>query len=80
MKSWDVKYKGHSIRVENRWSGERLYVDDELQDEQMGVASRSRLYGRIKTGDGSGERIKISLGGWFTINCRIFVDDNCILS
>ena len=75
MKKFEVEYKGHRIRVENRVSGERLIVDDELQDEQIGSATRSRLYGRIKGGKGDGETIKVSIGGWFTANCRIFVDD-----
>ena len=79
MKKWDIKYKGHDIRVENGWlSGERLYVDGELQDEQVGFGLRSRLYGKVKENEGAGEDIKVSLGGWFTINCRIFIDGKLI--
>ncbi|MDP8227822.1 MAG: hypothetical protein P9M15_00045 [Candidatus Electryoneaceae bacterium] len=78
MKKFEVEYKGHHICVENRVTGERLIVDDELQDEQIGFSSRSRLYGRIKGGKGEGETIKVSLGGWITIGCRIFVDDKLI--
>lgn len=75
MKSWNMKYKGHDIRVENRSGGERLIVDGDLQDDQQGYAMRSRLWGKIKSGDGAGEVINVSLGGWWTVGCRIFVDD-----
>lgn len=79
QKKWEVEYKGHKIKVENSWfSGERLYVDEELQDEQVGLGFRSRLYGRIKYGECQDEIIKVSLGGWFTVNCRIFIDDKLV--
>jgi hypothetical protein len=81
MKTWNIKHKGHEIRVENGWfSGERLIVDGETQDEQKGFGFRSRLWGKIKSGDGAGEPIKVALGGWFVIGCRIFVDDRLIHS
>lgn len=75
MKVWQVQYKGHDIRVENRLRGEKLIVDGKIQDEGIGIALRSRLWGTIKDGDGAGEGIKVSLGGWFGIDCRIFIDD-----
>jgi hypothetical protein len=81
MKSWNIKHKGHEICVENGWfSGERLIVDGEIQDEHTGFAFRSRLWGKVRNGDGAGEAIKVSLGGWFGISCRIFVDDRLIPS
>lgn len=80
MKVWHVTHKGHTIRVENSWLGhERLLVDGELQDERRGLALRSQLSGTIKNGEGSGEGIKVSLGGWFSVGCRIFVDDRLVL-
>ena len=81
MKTWNIKHKGHEIRVENGWfSGERLIVDGEIQDARRGFGVRSQLSGRIKTGDGAGELIRVSLGGWFGIGCDIFVDDKLIHS
>ena len=74
-----ANYKGHEIRVENGWtSGERLFVDGVMQDEQLGFGFRSRLWGKIGDGDGLGETIKVSLGGWTSIDCRIFVDDKLL--
>ncbi len=81
MKVWEIEHSGHQIRVENSWSGsEKLIVDGELQDERMGLCTRSRLYGQIKSGSSQGENIKVSLGGWFSIGCRIFIDDKLVLS
>lgn len=79
MKSWNITHKSHQVRVENGWfSGERLFVDGELQDEHKGLALRSQLTGKIRTGEGAGETIKVSLGGWFIISCRIFANDSLI--
>jgi hypothetical protein len=65
--------------VENNWLGEEsLFVDNELQDGNRGFALRSGLTGSIKDREGSGERIKVSLGGWFTVNCLIFINDTLI--
>ncbi len=79
MKVWNLTHKGHKIRVENGWfSGERLVIDGETQDERRGFAFRSQLSGRIRAGDGAGEHIRVSIGGWFTIGCHVFVDDRLI--
>jgi hypothetical protein len=75
MKTWRTEYKGHTIEVTNRVFGERLVVDGELQDEHSGYAFRSRLWGRIRSGEGAGEIVKATLGGWFTVGCIVFVDD-----
>jgi len=76
MKKWEATYAGSVITVENSGGGERLYVNGELQDEQIGLATRSRLWGQLPTG----EQVKVSLGGNFTVHCRIFVDHKLVLS
>ena len=75
MKKWEVKYGENIIRVENGWDGEKLFVNDELQDKQVGITNRSRLWGKLSTG----EEIKVSLGGFWGIHCLIFVDNKLIL-
>ncbi|WP_257985161.1 hypothetical protein [Bacillus sp. T33-2] len=81
MTVWETKYKMHTIRVENTWKTEKLYVDGELQDERIGYKSESRLYGRIRTGENETEYIKVSIGAyWFTVQCRIFVSDRLVFS
>ena len=76
MKKWGMNYCGNTIVVENRIAGERLYVNGELQDEQIGFASRSRLWGQLETG----ETIKVSIGSIFRIHCRIFINNKLELS
>jgi hypothetical protein len=78
-KIWKVDYKGHKITVENTWfNGERLFVDGELQDEEIGFGVRAKLFGRIKSGEGAGESIKVSIGAWFNVDCRIFIDEKLV--
>ena len=76
MKVWEENYNNNTIRVENQWHSERLYVNGILQDEQLGLAGRSRLWGKLPTG----EIVKVSLGGVLTIQCRMFIDDTIISS
>lgn len=76
MKKWEISNGENTIVVENSANGERLYVNGELQDEQMGLASRSRLWGRLPTG----ETIKVSIGGDLKVQCRIFIDNKLVLS
>ncbi len=72
MQVWQVTYKGHEIRVECT----RLYVDGVLQDQHHPLLTGYRLWGQIKTGEGAGEQIKVSVGKsfWSGPKCSIFVD------
>lgn len=73
-KMFEAEYEGNYIKVRNTWfNGEQLYVNDELQDENLGLAFRSTLYGQIKTWE-KPKVIKVKLGGTFRMNCNIFVD------
>ena len=76
MKKREVNHAGNTITVENRFDGERLYVNGALQDELLGFASRARLWGSLHTG----ETVKVSLGGTFRAHCRIFIDNKLVLS
>ena len=75
MKKREINYGDNTIIVENRVSGERLYVNGELQDEQIGFTNRSRLWGKLQTG----EEIKITLGGFWGIQCRVFINNKLVL-
>lgn len=75
MKTWRFTHKGCAIEVTNSMFRERLIVDGELQDEHAGFGVRSTLSGRIKSGEGEGEAIKVSLGGLWTVGCVVFIDD-----
>lgn len=75
-KVFEAKYDGHTIHVENRWfAGEKLYVDGDLQDENIGLAVRATLTGTLKNDSIESKNIKVAIGGYFQINCKIFVDN-----
>lgn len=76
MKKREINYCGNTIVVENRIAGERLYVNGDLQDEQIGIAGRSRLWGQLQTG----ETIKVSMGAFFGMHCRIFINNKLVFS
>lgn len=72
---WEFTYKGHTIEVRTR-PHSRLMVDGAVQDETFGFGTRSRLWGRIKDGEGAGEQIRVSVGGgWFSFTCVAWIDD-----
>lgn len=72
---WTAVYKGNELRIENTWfNGERLFVNGNLQDLRFGLFS-SRLTGHLLNQKGEREKIKISLGGAFKVNCILFIND-----
>ena len=74
-KTFEVTYNGNLIEVVNTWfGGEKIYVNGQLQDENLGLGLRGILNGELK----NAEKIKVALGGTFKINCRIFVDNELI--
>lgn len=70
MKEWIAEYNGDKIRIVNHAFEELLFVNDQLQDKHSGMACSIRLFGQLT----SGESIKVSLGGFATIECVLFVD------
>jgi hypothetical protein len=74
MKTWSITHEGHRIEIRNSYFSEELLVDGELQDSQVGLAYRSRLYGRIRNQDGQDLQVKVSIGGVFSMECRIYID------
>lgn len=74
-REWTVEYNGNLIRVENTWVRETLFVNAEIQDENIGLfASRSKLWGMLSTG----EEIKVSVGSTFNMHCNIFIGQRLI--
>ena len=76
MKSeWIGKYENSEIKVVNTWfEGEKLFVNNGLQDERYGLFG-SDLTGHVINEKGERKNIKVNLGGAFTISCRVFIDD-----
>ena len=79
MKSiWTTNYENNEIKVENSWfSGERLYVNGNLQDEKTNLIS-SNLTGHLINTKNERENIKANLFGWFKIDCKLFINDKKI--
>ncbi|CAN1506852.1 hypothetical protein MCETHM1_00668 [Flavobacteriaceae bacterium] len=77
MKStWVTKYEDSEIKVENNWfTGEKLFVNGELQDEQLNFITPSRMTGSLTNRNGEKLDIKANISGFFTVSCRLFVDN-----
>ncbi len=70
-----AKFENNEIEIINSWrKGEQLFVNGVLQDEQLNFVS-SNLSGHIINFKGEKLMIKAQLSGFFTIGCRLFIDD-----
>lgn len=79
MKSiWTAHYEGNLITIENNWfSGEKLFVNGELQDYQVNYFSTPILTGHLINQEGNRLSIKANLiQSFFTIKAILFVDDS----
>jgi hypothetical protein len=76
MKSeWIANFENSEIRIVNTWlNGEKLFVNNEIQDERFGVFG-SDLTGHLINEKGERKNIKVNLGGLLAVSCRIFIDD-----
>lgn len=78
MKSiWTTNFESNTIMVENTWfSGEKLYVNGQLQDFQKNYFSSPVLTGHVKSNEGEKLAIKANLVvNTFSIDCLLFIDD-----
>lgn len=80
MKSeWTANYEGNEIKVTNSWfNGERLFINNELQDEQLSFITPSNLTGSLIAKNGEKLNIKTNISGFFTVSCRLFIDNKKI--
>jgi len=75
MSIWIANYEGNEIRIENSWRGEKLYVNNKLQEARSGLTSSAKLTGHLISKNGEKKPIKVNLGGNFRMKCYLFVDD-----
>jgi hypothetical protein len=80
MKSeWIAKYEETTIKITNSWfSGEKIYINDELQDEQLNFITPSNLTGNFVNKQGEKLGVKANISGFFTVSCRLFIDNRKI--
>lgn len=80
MKSiWEANFENNVIRIENNWlSGERLFVNDQLQDLKQNLFT-SELQGHLFTATKEKLNIKVRLlQNLLSIGCICFIDDKQI--
>ena len=72
-------YNNQEIRVENSWfGGEKLFVNNELQDETVNYYTPARLTGHIIE-NGNKLPIKANLySSGIGVKCSLFIDDKKI--
>ncbi|NRT12597.1 hypothetical protein [Flavobacterium sp. 14A] len=77
MKSeWITNYEGNEIKITNNWfSGEKLFVNNELQDEQLNFITPSNMTGNLIDRNGKQLQLKTNISGLFTVSCRLFIDN-----
>lgn len=75
---WTATYENNRITIENTWfNGERLYVNDELQDDTKSLFS-AVLTGHLINSKGERENIKANLVGFTSVKCRLFINDKLV--
>ena len=77
MKSeWLAQYEETEIKITNSWfNGEKLYVNNELQDEQLNFITPSNMTGNLVNANGDKLHIKANVSGFFKVSCRLFIDN-----
>ncbi len=72
---WDIRYRGHSIRVENSIiTAERLFLDEGLV-ARGGAGKKIELRAPIRVGEGAGEEVVAIVDARIrSIQLRIFVE------
>ncbi len=77
---FEISYEGNKILIKNDGpDGERLYINDELQDQNFEPYD-GYLVGHIDDGTEDKGRIEVYLGGPQTSNCIIYADEKLIYS
>lgn len=66
---WEYDYNGHKIVVTNGLDKCELVVDDKIQDSHNGISLSVTLTGKVDE-----KPVKVSLGGFWTMKCDVFVD------
>ena len=77
MKSeWIAQYEETEIKITNNWfSGEKLYINNQLQDEQLNFITPSNMTGNLVNKQGEKLNIKTNISGLFSVSCRLFIDN-----
>ncbi len=71
MKSeWIANYDDNLITITNNWfSGEKLFINDTLQDEQLNFITPSNMSGILTNKKGDRLHVKTNISGFFKVSC-----------
>lgn len=80
MKSeWTTNYEDNEIKITNNWfSGEKLFVNNDLQDEQLNFITPSNMTGSLIDKNGNKLHVKTNISGFLSVSCRLFIDNKKI--
>ena len=73
--NWSVDVDGNKIRLENKLSTTKLFINDKMQDVYFGMIGAPHLTGKLP----NGKDVKAVIGGDIKIHCCIFVDNEMVL-
>ena len=73
--NWSVDVDGNTIRLENKLSTVKLFVNDKVQDVYFGMIGAPHLTGKLP----NGKEVKAGIGGDLKMHCCIFVDNELVL-
>jgi hypothetical protein len=76
MKSeWIANYDDNLITITNNWfSGEKLFINETLQDEQLNFITTSKMSGILIDKNGDRLHVKTNISGFFKVSCRLFIN------
>lgn len=73
--NWSVDVDGNNIRLENKLSTVKLFINDKIQDVYFGMIGAPHLTGKLP----NGKEVKAVIGGDLKMHCCIFVDNELVL-
>ena len=73
--NWSVDVDGNAIRLENKLSTVKLFVNNKMQDVYFGMIGAPHLTGKLP----NGKEVKAVIGGDLKMHCCIFVDNEMVL-
>lgn len=73
--NWSVDVDRNNIRLENKLSTVKLFVNDKMQDVYFGMIGAPHLTGKLP----DGKEVKAVIGGDLKMHCCIFVDNELVL-
>lgn len=72
---WIANYDDNTIKITNNWfSGEKLFINDKLQDEQLNFITPSKMTGILTDKNGNKLHVKTNISGFLKVSCRLFVN------